>query len=162
MTALPAADMPTISTTDNGDGVSVTQAEGRRLLANGKIAGDEATLLNLVSTVSMIDQQTRAFTLKTPQGEAVTLVAGPEIQNFSQIRVGDRVNVQYLVSLSFEVRKPTNDELAAAGKSFDVDARAQLGTMPAAGAATGKIQVATVEAIDKKAATAPCPERSRL
>ena len=143
----------TITTVDNGDGVAITQAESRRLLPNGKIAGDEATLIQVESTVSKIDQTARTFTLKTTKGETVDLVAGPEIRNFSQIRKGDRVNAQYLVSLAFEVRKPTEQELAVSGKAMEAGARARLGAMPAAGAVSGNIRVATVEAIDKSAAT---------
>ncbi len=131
-----------------GDGAVLTREEDRHLLPSGKIAGQESAMLNVESTVDKIDYKTRELTLRTPKGEKIQLVAGPEIRNFNQIKTGDKVSVAYMLSLAFEVRQPTEAELAADGNKQTLAARSQLGSMPAGGVVQGKVNIATVESID--------------
>jgi hypothetical protein len=117
------------------------------------MAGEESALVQIQATVSQIDRKTRALTLQNAQGNSTLIVAGPEVRNFDLISAGDRVEVDYLVAVAFEDRKPTAEEIAAAGKNLDVSARARLGEMPAAGAAVANVKIATIEAINKDAQT---------
>jgi len=57
-----------------------------------------------------IDRETRSLTLKGSQGNTVNVVAGDEIKNFDQIKLGDSVMVRYTEALALELRKTkTND-----------------------------------------------------
>lgn len=131
------------------EGLKLTQADDRRILPNGKLAGTESFLVEAELTVKKIDYKTRKLTVLSPKGEPIELVVGPEVRNFNQIKTGDKVQVEYLFSLAFEVRKPTSEEIAANGVTQGVLERARLGEMPAAGAAQGSIKIAKVQAIDK-------------
>jgi Cu/Ag efflux protein CusF len=50
--------------------------------------------------VKKIDRKSREITLKKPDGQKVIFVAGPEVQNFDQIKKGDTVNIAYTESVS--------------------------------------------------------------
>lgn len=57
------------------------------------------------ASVVAIDQGTRTVTLKGPQDKTVDVVAGDDVKNFDEIRVGDLVNVRYAQALALELRK---------------------------------------------------------
>jgi Cu/Ag efflux protein CusF len=67
--------------------------------------GGVAEVVKLTAAVTAIDKATRDVTLKGPQGNEVTLTAGPEVKNFDQIKVGDQVNVEYVQALTLELKK---------------------------------------------------------
>lgn len=50
------------------------------------------------ATVVAIDRSDREVTLRGPQGNTVTIDVGPDVRNFDQIQVGDKVNVTYYES----------------------------------------------------------------
>ncbi|MBV9192148.1 MAG: hypothetical protein JOZ85_16825 [Betaproteobacteria bacterium] len=56
--------------------------------------------------VVSLDRLTRAITLKGPKGTVVDMIAGPEVKNFEQLKVGDFVTVRYFQSLALELGKP--------------------------------------------------------
>ena len=64
-----------------------------------------AQTVKLTATVTAIDNATRDVTLKGPQGNEVTLTAGPEVKNFASVKVGDQVNVEYVEALTLELKK---------------------------------------------------------
>lgn len=142
-----------ISTVEAGEGVSLTQAESRYLLPDGKIAGDEGEILSIKAKVAKVDHARRMVALLNPSGETLELVVGEEVRNFAQVKAGDTVNVQYLVSMAFEVRNPTAEEVAIAGSRLNAAARAQPGQLPAAGAASRTIKIGKIDSIDKKSST---------
>jgi hypothetical protein len=133
------------------EGVTLTQTASRELLPSGKIAGEDAALLQLESTVFAIDYNTRVITLKNAEGKPVEVLAGPEVKNFAQIKAGDKVQVEYFVSVAFEVRKPTQKEivLAAEQTALTAGGRAKLGTKPAGAALAATLKIMNVEKIDK-------------
>ena len=45
--------------------------------------------------VEAIEASTRTVTLKKPDGTFVTIVAGPDIKRFAELKVGDKVNARY-------------------------------------------------------------------
>ena len=67
--------------------------------------GGVAEVVKLTATITAIDKATRDVTLKGPQGNEVTLTAGPEVKNFDQMKVGDQVNVEYVQALTLELKK---------------------------------------------------------
>jgi len=56
------------------------------------------------ATVEAIDAENRLISLRGPAGPA-TILAGPEIQNFAQIHVGDVVKVKYTVAVAAKITK---------------------------------------------------------
>jgi len=105
----------------------------------------------LSAQVVAIDKATRTVTLKGPQGNAVDVVAGDEVKNFDQIKLGDFVVARYLQAMTLELRKtkvkagePTVREEAA---------RAKPGERPAAAGAREVTAIADVIGVDPKKST---------
>jgi len=64
-----------------------------------------AQTVKLTATITAIDKATRDVTLKGPQGNEVTVTAGPDVKNFDKMRVGDQVDVQYVEAVTLELKK---------------------------------------------------------
>src|SRR4051812_14147926 len=88
--------------------------------------------------VVSLDRLTRAITLKGPKGTVLDMIAGKEVKNFDQLKVGDFVTVRYFQSLALELQKPGQ----AASYSERPTARGREVRA-----------IATVTAIDEKAKT---------
>ena len=76
-----------------------------------------------------MDQSTREVVLRGPEGNLVTVTAGPEVRNLAQVRRGDRVHVTYGAALAVEMAPP-----GGAGPPAEVAtgmARAEPGARPA-------------------------------
>ena len=58
----------------------------------GKAGGTVEETIKASATVAAVDQSTRKVTLKTDDGTEASFTAPPEVKNFEQIRVGDKVN----------------------------------------------------------------------
>lgn len=115
----------------------------------GRAAIVEATEIS--AQVVGIDKATRTVTLKGPQGKVVDVVAGDEVKNFDQIKLGDLVVARYAQALTLELRKtkvkpgePTVTEAAA---------RAKPGERPAVAGAREVTAIADVIGVDPKKST---------
>ena len=64
-----------------------------------------ARTVSLMATVTAVDKASRDVTLKGPQGNEITVTAGPDVKNFDAIKVGDGVNVSYKEALIVELKK---------------------------------------------------------
>ena len=64
-----------------------------------------AQSVNATVTITKIDKASRAVTAKSEQGKEVTFVAGPEVKNFNQLKVGDTVDIQYSEAVMLELIK---------------------------------------------------------
>jgi hypothetical protein len=101
--------------------------------------------------VVAIDKATRTVTLKGPNGNAVDVVAGDDVKNFDQIKVGDFVVVNFVQALSLELQKTKGGAGGISEKS--AMATAKPGERPAAAAAHQVTAIAKVTAVNKKAKT---------
>jgi plasmid maintenance system killer protein len=70
------------------------------------VAAQESALI-YDGEVIKIDAATRTVTLKNQDGES-TIVAGPEVKNFAEIKVGDRFDVVYELAVAVELVKVKN------------------------------------------------------
>ena len=70
------------------------------------VAAQEAALL-YDGEVTKIDAATRTVTLKNKDGET-SIVAGPEVKNFAEIKVGDHFDVVYELAVAIELVKVKN------------------------------------------------------
>lgn len=61
---------------------------------------------HLTATVASVDPQQRTIVLVTPSGQRTEFEVGPDVKNFSQIKPGDRVMLNYYVGLAFQLRPP--------------------------------------------------------
>ena len=71
-----------------------------------------AQTVKATATITAIDKATRAITLKGPQGKEVRLIAGDQVKNFAQLKVGDRVNLEYVEALTLELKKGSTAPVA--------------------------------------------------
>jgi hypothetical protein len=105
--------------------------------------GDAAatvTVSQVTATVEAVDLVTRMVTLVRPDGKSVVVQAGEQVRNLAQVRLGDKVTVEYYEGLVAEIAPPgaALDEVEVTG----VVARAPLGERPAG--AVGEAITATV------------------
>ena len=101
----------------------------------------------ITADVTAIDAAKRKVTLKTPDGKKTTVKCGPEVINFDQIHVGDKLKVtateEVAVYMATDAAPPSDGGAA-------VVALAPKGAKPG-GIIAGTVQVtATVTAIDLK------------
>ena len=105
-----------------------------------------AEVVKLTATVTALDKATRDVTLKGPQGNELTLTAGPDVKNFDQIKVGDQVNVEFIQALTLEL--PKGGGLVVARTEQKGAVAAKPGEKPAAAAGRQVTIVADVIATD--------------
>lgn len=139
-----------VSEVSTPEGLNVIQSSSRKVLPSGVLAGEETELARMTATVDSIDHKTRVATLKTKDGRLVAVKIDPSVKNLTQVVKGDTVAFDYVESIEFEVRKPTQEEIDVAGEELDVAARAAKGEKPGALVATARIDILVVESINKK------------
>lgn len=111
----------------------------------GVMAEDAAVA---VATVVAVDEKTRNITLKGPEGDKWTFTAGPEVQNFAQIKRGDRVIVAYYEGFALALG-PKGSGAKAKASMVEV-ARAKPGDKPAMSITETTVAVGVVKAVDPK------------
>lgn len=63
-------------------------------------------VVEATATVEAIDPATRMVRMRGANGRPMAIQAGPGVQNFNQIKVGDRLTVRYTEAIAAEVVKP--------------------------------------------------------
>jgi hypothetical protein len=101
----------------------------------------------VTATVEAVNKDTRDVTLLRSDGEKLVFRAGPEVRNFAQIQVGDKVTAITAQSLAIFVTPPGEAPAASVGESLE---RAPLGEKPAASFTRTVALSATVESLDLK------------
>lgn len=123
----------------------------------GVVAASEPGKATIVAAAEIsaqvvgIDKATRTVALKGPQGNVVDIIAGDEVRNFDQIKLGDFVVVRYAEALTLELRKTKTD--AGDVAVYEGAALAQPGERPAVTGARQISAIAQVTAVDKKKST---------
>ncbi len=98
-----------------------------------------------IATVTAVNTDTREVTLQRDDGDTLIFKAGPEVRNFAQIEVGDKVTATWYQGLVVFVVPPGGTPEASVTESAW---RAALGEKPA-GRYTRNVNIsATVEAVD--------------
>jgi|SRR5215831_1997565 len=82
-----------------------------------------AQTVKATATITAIDKATRDITLKGPQGNVVTVTAGPDVKNFDRLKVGDQVDLQYIEALTLELKKGGGMPVARSEQSAAVGAK---------------------------------------
>ncbi|AKD25049.1 hypothetical protein CL55_00007160 [Polynucleobacter duraquae] len=106
----------------------------------------QETALIYDGEVINIDAATRTVTLKNQDGES-TIVAGPEVKNFAEIKVGDRFDVVYELAVAVELVKVKNPSVTGE-QVTTTTATAPQGDKPGMITTNTITATANVEAID--------------
>lgn len=112
----------------------------------GAIAGDRGRIYSAI--VTKIDAKSRVVTFKNKEGE-LDIVAGPEVKNFAQINVGDRLDVQYALAVAIELVKTKNNDVRSREVTSDTQT-APAGNKPGMVRTNIVKTTASVVAIDQK------------
>ncbi|MEH8163952.1 hypothetical protein [Aeromonas allosaccharophila] len=90
--------------------LSTTLVQAAEVNAGVDVAPGQASLaqeLTASATVTAIDLETRQVTLKNAEGETFDIVAGEQVANLPNVKVGDKVMLKYLQILDVELLKGT-------------------------------------------------------
>jgi hypothetical protein len=94
--------------------------------------------------IEAVEAQSRTITIKKPDGTFATIIAGPDISRFSEVKVGQTVNVRYYENVIVMVKRPGEPDT-------DTKAKATTGSeqvLPGGTKATQRTITATITAID--------------
>lgn len=90
--------------------LSTTLVQAAEVNAGVDVAPGQASLaqeLTASATVTAIDLETRQVSLKNSEGETFDIVAGEQVANLPNVKVGDKVMLKYLQILDVELLKGT-------------------------------------------------------
>jgi len=119
---------------------------GGAVVGTGPGVAAAARTVRVTATITAIDKSTRDVTLKGPEGNLVTVTAGPDVKNFDKLKVGDRVDMQYIEALTLELKKGGG---LVVGRTEKADAMGtKKGEQPAGAVGRQVTIVADVVAID--------------
>lgn len=129
-----------------------SSAGGRAVTVTPGVAGGSIEDSYIATaTVSAVDAPTRQITLTGESGNKVTFKAGPEIRNFDQIHLGDKVKATLNERIDVFVR---TDSVEPSVSHAGAVARAPVGAKPGVMAAEMYEVIASVKAIDTVKRTA--------
>jgi hypothetical protein len=130
--------------------LSASLVQAAEVTTNVAMAPGQASLAEEVTakaTVTAIDQTTRKVSLKNAEGQSFDLVAGDEVTNLKNVKVGDVVALRYLQLLDLELLKGT---AGVRKRVVEVEgSKAAAGQQPGAGAGMQVTIYADVIDIDK-------------
>lgn len=110
-----------------------------------------ASVVTVSALVTAVDKAARVVTLKGPSGNTYRVVAGPEVRNLDQIKVGDEVVVRHLEAVVLELTKGgggVRERVESAGAE-----RAPAGGKPGAMVVRRVTVVADVVAVNPRSQT---------
>jgi hypothetical protein len=105
------------------------------------------------SVVQEVNKRTREVTLRRQDGSVMSVVVGPEVRNFNQIKVGDIVEAKAIELLAIAVGPAATQVRERRETTGRGDTRSALGEKPAATTQRTVEIVATVQTVDRKART---------
>lgn len=140
--ASQSANQPLTSTVSQ----SVVAAKG----VPGGIIIEEETLK---ATVVALDRSKRTFTLQDEQGNQRTVTAPPEMRNYPQLEVGDKLTATKTVESAIYLRKPGEAEQESLEGAAMVLTPPE-GSKPGLLVASTNTSIAVIKAIDAAAHTA--------
>ena len=114
----------------------------RTAMAQSKTVSSEVK--TATGTIEAVEAATRTMSIKKSDGTYTTIVAGPDITRFAEVKVGDKVTARYYDNVMIRVKHPgetdTEQGMATTGSNGK----------PGGTAATQRTITATITAIDLK------------
>jgi hypothetical protein len=130
---------------DAKGGVVVASEPGKAAIVSAK---------EISAQVVGLDKSTRTVTLKGPEGNVVDVVAGDEVKNFAQIKLGDFVVARFIQAVTLELQKTKSAKAGADTVTVREEAaKAKPGERPAIAGARQITAIADVTAVDPKNST---------
>jgi hypothetical protein len=111
--------------------------------------GDAAAVVNVskvTATVEAIDLPTRTVTLTGAKGKTVVLEVSDAVRNLDQVKVGDKVSVEYYEGVTAEIKEPSASTKEV--KLTDAAVRAAPGQRPNGGVGTALTATVQIEFVD--------------
>jgi Cu/Ag efflux protein CusF len=105
----------------------------------------KANVVKINATIQAIDATTRAITLRDDKGNEDIFTAGPAVQRFNELKVGQRVSITYYESLVLQLLKPGEK---GGGASLEAALNRAKSELPAGTLATQDKATVTVKAVD--------------
>jgi len=121
--------------------------------AEAPVARGKAAAIHVALSVEAVDHEKRLITLKGPQGNVGVYEVGDQVKRLSEIKAGDKINAQYEVAATAELREPTAEEKTAPMVEVASGARGAADEPPAAAIARAVRAVTTIEALDRPGQT---------
>ena len=103
---------------------AVLVSTARTALAQSKTINAE--MKTATAVIEAIEASTRTVTLKKPDGTFVSIIAGPEIKRFDELKLGDKVTAKYYENVVVRLKKP-----GEADANTGADGHDRFGTGPA-------------------------------
>ena len=66
----------------------------------------QGAVVTETATIQAIDTANRLITLKSEDGTTDTIVAGPDVKRFAELKVGDKVTFKYYESIVYAIQQP--------------------------------------------------------
>ena len=138
--ALAPAAMLTFASCSSNSSTSAGLLSSSSAYQPGVPGGVMVDTYKMTATVTRIDADKRKVTLLTRDGKETTVKCGPEVINFDQIRVGDRLRIRVTQELAVA--------MGTAGASSN-DSGADMVALAPKGAMPGGMMASTVQATAK-------------
>ncbi|MBK8576000.1 MAG: hypothetical protein IPN90_10105 [Elusimicrobia bacterium] len=121
-------------------------------MAKEKPAAVEAAVVSLTATVKDINYETRMVTLEKKDGSTVSMEVGPEAVRFNEVKKGDIVEIDYMVSVAVVVQSPEAGISTVEGSNVAIVRNE--GKKPSGVAVATDVVTATVVKVNAKKRTA--------
>lgn len=109
-----------------------------------------ANVVSATATVEKIDLKKRLVTIRSTEGNAMTIQAGNEVVNLPQVRVGDKIEIDYVQSLAVRMAQPGE----VRNETAEMMTRAKPGNKPGAAELIETTVTATIMGLDRVNETA--------
>lgn len=119
----------------------------------GSSVPEAVAALEGTSVVQKVNKKTREVTLKRQDGSVMSVVAGPEVRNFDQIKVGDIVEAKTVELIAIAIEPATTQVRERREATAYGDTSSTPGAKPAATTRRTVEIIATVQHVDRKART---------
>jgi uncharacterized protein YceK len=134
------------STSETTTAASGAPSETLSGVSAQKDAAARVNVSTVTATVEAIDLPSRIVGLVGPEGNALIVQVGDEVRNLDQVKVGDRVRVEFLEGLLAELLPPGSDPSKVS--MTDAAARAMPGQRPAGGVGEAVSARVVIEFVD--------------
>ncbi len=122
-------------------------AQSQGLSPTGPGTAAAARVTTVTATVTNIDLTIRQVTLRRPDGSTFLVIAGEQVRNLPQLRVGDTVTLEFYDTLALELKKGGTGVPSSRTDSLS-ESRAALGQRPGGSTTRETVIVADVIATD--------------
>lgn len=114
--------------------------------APGKVKAN--VTIKMYATVLSVNTGAREVLLMDQNGKLHNITVSEEVRNFGQVKVGDKINMEYTEAISLKLKKPGTASPEVGVQ--DAAVRAPMGAKPGGAVGRQVTAIATVVAIDTK------------